>query len=194
MTQVYAQDREEWRAWLEQNHKLAPEIYLVFLKKGTGKPCITYEASVEEALCFGWIDGIRKGLDAESYTLRFTPRKRGSMWSLANKERVEKLMQEGRLTAEGLMTVEDAKKTGKWEEAYSMKGPQELPEDLKQALLSNPQAWENFHNFSNSVQFVFIRRVGKIKGKELRAEKVKKVVALCELNLKPVGPDGKSRL
>lgn len=194
MKQYYAESREAWRDWLEVNYKSTSEVSLIYFKKGTGKPTITYDESVEEALCFGWIDGIRKSIDGQRYMIRFTPRKRNSMWSLVNKERVEKLQEEGRMTEAGMQVVEEAKKNGQWNSAYSMKNLQEIPEDLKSALIASPQAWENFQNFSNSVQFVFIRRVDKIKGPALRSQRIDKVVELCELNLKPNGPDGKSRI
>src|SRR5690606_16126198 len=105
-------DRNEWRQWLEQNHEKLSEIYLVFYKLSTKKPTVTYEEAVEEALCFGWIDGIRKGIDDETYMNRFTPRKPKSMWSVVNKDRVEKLIAEGKMTDAGLKLVEIAKQNG----------------------------------------------------------------------------------
>lgn len=194
MEPFYAQNRNAWQEWLEANHESETEVFLFYFKTGTGRPTIRYEESVEEALCFGWIDGVRNRIDAESYKIRFTPRKRGSMWSVANKQRVAKLQEEGRMTEAGLRMVEEAKKNGQWDNAYAMKNQQEIPEDFKSALLAKPQAWENFKNFSNSVQFVFIRRIDKIKGLALRAERINKAVALCEHNLKPNGPDGKARI
>ena len=191
MNQVYAQDRHEWRAWLEQHYATEKEVYLVYFKKGSGHSSISYEESVEEALCFGWIDGVRKPLDAERYMLRFTPRKARSMWSASNVERVERLSKEGLMTEAGLKPVEEAKADGRWAAAYSMKAPQVLPPDLEAALRENHQAWENFHRFSNSVQFTFIRRVDKIKGAALRQERIQKAVELCAQNLKPDGPEGK---
>lgn len=101
--------RNEWRAWLEENHATAQELWLVIYKKHTGKVGVTYEEAVEEALCFGWIDGVMKRLDAEKYALRFSPRKKGSVWSESNKRRVTKLIKQGRMTEAGLVKVKEAK-------------------------------------------------------------------------------------
>ena len=97
--------RQEWRAWLAQHHANHKEIWLVYYKKTSGKVGITYEESVEEALCFGWIDGAIKGIDAETYAGRFTPRRPKSPWSESNRSRVARLMQEGRMTEAGLATL-----------------------------------------------------------------------------------------
>jgi uncharacterized protein YdeI (YjbR/CyaY-like superfamily) len=102
---VYCPDREDWRAWLQANHDSAPEVWLIFYKRSTGKPTLSYDAAVEEALCFGWIDGIQKGLDADRYTLRFTPRKPKSNWSESNKRRVRQLITDGCMTPAGLAKV-----------------------------------------------------------------------------------------
>ena len=130
MEKVYAKNRDEWRRWLAQNHETAKEIRLVYYKISTKKPSITYEESVEEALCFGWIDGVRNGINEESYMMRFSPRKPKSMWSVVNKERVEKLIAEGKMTPAGLKPVAIAKQNGQWEAAYQLKAKQEIPQDL----------------------------------------------------------------
>src|SRR4051812_15837878 len=134
MEKIFAKDRNEWRRWLEQNHETAKEIRLVYYKLSTKKPSITYEESVEEALCFGWIDGVRNGIDEESYMLRFTPRKPKSMWSVVNQERVAKLMAAGKMTDAGLKLVEIAKQNGQWDAAYQLSAKQEIPKDLDDAL------------------------------------------------------------
>ncbi len=193
MEKIYAKNREEWRAWLAQNHGQVKEIYVVYYKKNTGKPSITYEESVEEALCFGWIDGVRKSLDEESYLMRFTPRRPGSIWSKVNRERIEAAIRDEKMTPAGMRAVEAAQKSGQWEVAYRMKDKQEIPEDFTEALMQHPVAWENFNQFSNSVQFTFITRIAGIKGIALRAEKIRKAVELCAKNLQPYGPDRKPR-
>lgn len=97
--------RQEWRTWLTQHHTSHKEIWLVYYKKTSGKVGITYEESVEEALCFGWIDGAIKGIDAETYAGRFTPRRPKSPWSESNRSRVARLLQEGRMTKAGLAVL-----------------------------------------------------------------------------------------
>ncbi|MCK4265961.1 MAG: hypothetical protein KAX31_01690, partial [Thermoplasmata archaeon] len=94
--------RAEWRAWLEEHHDSEPVLWLVFYKKGTGRPTLTYEEAVGEALCFGWIDSTIRSLDEESYVRQFTPRKKRSNWSELNLIRVRKLMEQGRMTDAGL--------------------------------------------------------------------------------------------
>jgi uncharacterized protein YdeI (YjbR/CyaY-like superfamily) len=98
----FAADRETWRAWLAAHHAERSEIWLVFLKKHVGEPCVTLDEAVEDALCFGWIDGLLRRIDERSHALRFSPRKLTSQWSPSNKQRVERLVAEGRMTPAGL--------------------------------------------------------------------------------------------
>ena len=99
--------RQEWRAWLAQHNADCKEIWLIYYKKTSGKTGISYEESVEEALCFGWIDGANKGIDAETYAGRFTPRRPKSLWSASNRTRVAHLLREGRMTEAGLAVLPD---------------------------------------------------------------------------------------
>ena len=115
--QFHFVNRHDWRTWLEANHATANEAWLVIYKKHTGKPGLSYEEAVEEALCFGWIDGVMKRLDEEKYALRFSPRKKGSVWSELNKRRVAKLIKQGRMTEAGLAKVKEAKANGQWRAA-----------------------------------------------------------------------------
>lgn len=98
---VLARDRDEWRAWLESHHAAESEAWLVFFKKHVEKPCIGYAEAVEEAICFGWIDGLKKGIDEQTYAFRFTPRKAGSKWTPGNVERFHRMEGAGRMTASG---------------------------------------------------------------------------------------------
>jgi uncharacterized protein YdeI (YjbR/CyaY-like superfamily) len=102
---LFVQSRQEWRAWLAQHHQDRKEIWLIYYKKSSGKTNITYDESVEEALCFGWIDGTNKGIDNEKYAGRFTPRRPKSPWSASNRERVARLLSEGRMTEAGLAVL-----------------------------------------------------------------------------------------
>lgn len=193
MEKIFAKNREEWRNWLEQNHETAKEIRLVYYKLSTKKPSITYEESVEEALCFGWIDGVRNGIDEESYMMRFTPRKPKSMWSVVNKERVAKLITEGKMTEAGMKLVEIAKQNGQWDAAYQLSAKQEIPKNLDDALEANEAALIFFKSLSNTNQFSYIRQLEKIKSPALRAEKLARIIKLCENGLKPFA-DGKKAL
>jgi len=102
---LYVTTREEFRQWLEQNHALKKEIWLVQYKKATGKPSIPYVEAVEEATCFGWIDSLEKSMDTERYATRFTPRRPKSNWTEANKERARRMIADGKMTEAGLATL-----------------------------------------------------------------------------------------
>lgn len=102
---IYVTTREEFREWLEKNHKTCKEIWLIQYKKFTNKPSIPYVDAVEEAICFGWIDGFEKGMDDQRFAKRFTPRKTKSMWTETNIERAEKMIEEGKMTEAGRVTL-----------------------------------------------------------------------------------------
>src|ERR1044071_7571701 len=110
----YAKDRKTWRKWLAKNHKLLPGIWLIYYKKDSGKSRVPYAEAVEEALCYGWIDSTQRPLDEESYMQLFMPRKPKSGWSKLNKERVQRLIEEGQMTPAGLEKIELAKQNGSW--------------------------------------------------------------------------------
>ncbi len=107
---LYATNRKEWRDWLSKNYDKEKEIWLIYYKKITGKPTISYNDAVEEALCFGWIDSIEKGIDEEKFAGRFTPRKEKSNLSESNKKRIKRLIKEGRMTNAGLEKIKDKMK------------------------------------------------------------------------------------
>lgn len=146
---LYIANRREWRKWLGKNHATAPEIWLVSYRKDSGKPRIAYADAVEEALCFGWIDGIAKKIDGESSAQRFTPRRPKSNWSELNKERARRLIADGKMTAAGLAALGDA-----LESEFRIAG------DILQALQADKQTWKNFQQFSESYQRI---RIGYIE-------------------------------
>jgi uncharacterized protein YdeI (YjbR/CyaY-like superfamily) len=132
-----------FRSWLESNHASATELWVGFHTKASGKGGATYPEALDEALCFGWIDGIRRKVDADSYTSRFTPRKARSTWSLVNVRHVERLTAAGRMHPAGIRSFEarDPKRTG----IYSFEQrPKELPTDLEKAFRANPGAWTHW--------------------------------------------------
>ena len=133
---------EEFRAWLEKNHESATELLVGFHKKGAGKPSITWPESVEQALCFGWIDGVRRSLDETSYTIRFTPRKPDSTWSRVNLEKVEELKRRGLMRPAGLRAHEERReaKTGIY--SYGHREAAKLPAEYEERLRANGAAWE----------------------------------------------------
>jgi uncharacterized protein YdeI (YjbR/CyaY-like superfamily) len=136
----------DWRAWLEQNHESAPELWVGFYKKGTGKPSITWPESVDQALCFGWIDGVRKTINEESYVIRFTPRRRGSIWSNVNIRRAGELIRAGLMRDAGKRAFDarDPAKSGIY--SFERTKPAELPPAVKKVFMANKPAWKFFQS------------------------------------------------
>ena len=135
---------EEFRAWLEENHAGQQELLVGFYKVATGKASMIWEQSVEEALCFGWIDGVRKGVDAESYTIRFTPRRLGSFWSKKNIETVARLIGEGRMQPSGLKAFEARTPEKSGYSSFAQEQASILSPELERRFQENKAAWEFF--------------------------------------------------
>ncbi len=176
--QLLMRGRGQWRAWLEENHATADEIWLIHYKKHTGKPGLAYEEAVEEALCFGWIDGILKRIDEEKHAIRYSPRRKNSIWSEHNKARVKKLIQEGRMTEVGLGRVREAKENGQWDTAAQREDPQCVPAELKEALAKNQEARDNFEKLAPSRRKQLIWWISSAKRDETRRGRAAKVVQL----------------
>jgi uncharacterized protein YdeI (YjbR/CyaY-like superfamily) len=138
--QIFARNPAEWRAWLDEHHTTASEVWLVYFKKASGKESIAWAAAVEMALRYGWIDGLIRGIDDERYMQRFTPRRPKSKWSKVNKEIVERMLEAGELTPMGIAAVEAAKASGEWDRAYTVQRPTPPPVDLKEAIRRSPDA------------------------------------------------------
>lgn len=185
MKKVFCKDRIEWRNWLELNHNSLNEIWLVYYKKHTKKPTVTYNEAVEEALCFGWIDSTIRRIDEETYMQKYTPRNDNSVWSLANKKRIEKLIKEGKITEAGIGKVEKAKANGQWQKAHALSKQLKMPEDLEKTLKENKMAWINFKNFAPSYRNTYIGWVMAAKRPETIAKRIKLVVERSEQNEKP---------
>ena len=148
--------RSDWRKWLEQNHDREQEVWLVYLKAGGGKTNIDYESSVEEALCFGWVDSIIQKIDEEKYARKFNPRRMDSKWSETNKRRVIKVIREGRMTEAGMAKVTfdvNAVDPGK---PKAKRTPIQIPATMEKALKSRPGLWEAFQNVSPSYRRNYI--------------------------------------
>jgi len=177
--------RVKWRKWLENNHNQEKEIWLIFYKKHSGKQKISLEEAVEEALCFGWIDCILKRIDDEKHIIRFTPRKKNSIWSKINRKRAEKMINDGKMTDEGFAKIEEAKSSGKWSSAYTLLVKPTMPSDLKRALKEKQKAWQNFNEFANSYQANYIYWVNSAKREETRKRRIEEVVARAIQNKKP---------
>jgi uncharacterized protein YdeI (YjbR/CyaY-like superfamily) len=177
-------DRDEWRKWLEKNYRKEKEVWLVHYKKHVGKIGIQLEEAVEEALCFGWIDGKLRKVDKERFILRYSPRKANSVWSKLNRERVERLMKAGKMTAAGLSIIEEAKKRGSWNKAYTNLKRDRIPSDLRKALAEDKKALDNFQRFANSYRNMYIQWVKSAKTGKTRRKRIEKVVKHASQNKK----------
>lgn len=170
-----------FEAWLSKNHARATEIWLRIYKKDSGIPTITPAQAIDVALCWGWIDGIRKGLDEESFLQRFTPRKAKSSWSQINRDNVARLVREGRMTPHGQRHVDAAKADGRWDAAYApmrMASVATLPEDLRAAIEANPRAKKTAQSLGRPNLFAMIFRTNKMRTASGRARKIAELVAM----------------
>jgi uncharacterized protein YdeI (YjbR/CyaY-like superfamily) len=184
----YAKNRKAWRKWLEKNHAKSAGIWLIYYKKTSGKKRLEYNDAVEEALCFGWIDSTSRPLDEEKYMQRFTPRKPKSGWSSLNKQRIEKMIQQGLMAAAGLQKIDIAKKNGTWESLDKIYAPPDqlqMPDDLARAFSKNKKAKINFENFPVFTRRQFLYRINSAKKDETRKARVKQAVLMCAANKKP---------
>jgi uncharacterized protein YdeI (YjbR/CyaY-like superfamily) len=179
MKKIYVSSRRQWRSWLNENHdKEKSGIWLVFYKRQTGKPSVDYEESVEEALCFGWIDSIIKKIDDEKYCRKFTPRKSNSRWSNTNKQRAEKIIKEGRMTEFGLAKIEAAKRLGNWEKGSRPSINVDMPSELSEALARNGKAKEFFEKLAPTYQKHFIGWIVSARREETKAKRLKESMIL----------------
>jgi uncharacterized protein YdeI (YjbR/CyaY-like superfamily) len=146
----------DWRNWLAKNHDLEREVWLVYFKAASGKTTIDYESSVEEALCFGWIDSIIQKIDEEKYARKFNPRRIGSKWSETNKRRVLKVISEGRMTEAGMAKVTFDMNEVDISKPKPKRPPVKMPEKIEKALKSRPKMWEAFQGIPPSLQRNYI--------------------------------------
>jgi len=166
---------EQFRRWLEQNHATATELLVGFHKKSSAKKSVTYAEALDEALCFGWIDGVRRSLNETSYTIRFTPRRPRSIWSLVNKRHVERLQKEGRMHAAGLAAFErrDPKRTG----IYAFENrPRELSPEYDKEFRAHQAAWEFFQTQPPGYKRLMAFWVMGAKKEETRAQRLQRLI------------------
>jgi len=169
---VEAPDQPAWRRWLEANHAEVDGVWLKFAKKASPAQTVTYAEAVEEALCFGWIDGQARGHDEHFYLQRFTPRRARSKWSQINREKAERLIAEGRMSPAGLAQVEAAKADGRWEAAYPAQSQARVPEDFQRALDARPAANEFFATLSGGARYAFLYRLHNVSRPDARAKRI----------------------
>lgn len=179
----HPETRAEWHQWLATNHDVSKGIWLILVKKGAAIPGIAYSDAVEEALCFGWIDGRTAGLDTQQYKIYLSPRQPGSVWSKLNKQRIRKLVREGLMTSVGLAKIAEAKKDGSWNQLNAI-DQLELPEDLLGQLSADADAKRNFENFSPSSKKIILFWIASAKRDETRQKRIQETVRLAAQNIK----------
>ena len=176
MKTFYAKNRREWRAWLRKHAATSSEIWLIYYKKDSGRPRVPYQDAVEEALCFGWIDGQIKRVDAECFAQRFTPRKPHSRWAPSNVERAERMIAEGLMTPAGLA-------------AYEVEGrrevqphPKELPNHIEAVFKKHKTAWANFQAFPRYYRRMTTAWVASAKKEETQLKRLEKLMEFSQRN------------
>jgi uncharacterized protein YdeI (YjbR/CyaY-like superfamily) len=169
---------EAFAAWLDTEHEQAAGIWLKIAKKDAGVPTVSYDEAVDVALCFGWIDGQKRGLDDQWWLQRFTPRKPRSKWSKINCARADRLIEAGQMRPGGLAEVEAARADGRWAAAYAGQRAATVPDDLQAALDADPVARDFFTTISSQNRYAIIYRVGDAKRPQTRAARIAKYVAM----------------
>ena len=181
--EVYAQSRKDWRLWLEANHDKISQIWLVLYKKGSSLPSVNYEESVEEALCYGWIDSKPQKRDENCYLLFFSRRKPNSVWSASNKKRIIKLAEAGLMRPAGIAAVETAKANGSWTSIDNVEA-MIMPAELEYVLNSNPTARLFFDAFPASAKKSIYQWIILAKTDITRMKRVHETVDLAEKNIR----------
>lgn len=175
---IYCKDRNEWRSWLQDNFFLSKSIWLVYFKKHTNKLSISYKEAVEEAICFGWIDGRIKKIDEDRYMQYFSPRTAKSRWSEINIERANQMIKEGLMTKLGLEIFQNGLKREKVPSSRKFS----VPPDLQTALSNNKKALKNFRKFPPSAQLAYVYWISTAKKDETRGSRIRKTVELISQN------------
>ena len=185
METLYCPRLASWRHWLVRRHDSAREIWLLFPKKHMAKPCVTYNEALDEALCYGWIDSLVKRLDDDWYARKFTPRTNNTKWSELNKQRVARLIKEGRMMPSGLgklWSTEEPANTAK--RPRKLEVPSTVPGVISRSLKKNSQAWENFTKLAPSHRRRYIGWIMFAKREETRQKRLKEAITLLAANQK----------
>lgn len=181
---LFCATRKEWHDWLVSHHGSEAAVWLQIKKVGSPESGVYYNEAVEEALCVGWIDGKMLSLDADKYLLRFTPRRPGSIWSMANRKRAEALIAADRMTEAGLAEIREAQANGLWQTAYTSKETPEFPTDLLAALQADPVASRHFNDWSNSQKLQAVGWIAAAKQLKTREKRIAKIISCTRNNQK----------
>ena len=173
LPELIVADAAAWGAWLADRHATSNGVWLALAKQGGQPPTrLTYQDALEEALCYGWIDGQVRRFDADSYRQRFTPRRKRSAWSKRNVELAERLIQEGRMKPAGEVAIEQARSDGRWDAAYAGSATIEIPQDLAEALAAEPKAAATFALLTSQNRYAILYRLATAKRSDTRSRRL----------------------
>lgn len=168
----------EFRKWLAKHHAEIDGMWLQIYKKGSGKPTVTYAEALDEALCYGWIDGQKKPFDEESWLQKFTPRRARSGWSKVNTEHADRLIKEKKMMPAGIKQIEAAKADGRWDAAYDRFARAVIPDEFMKALAKNKKAQAFFETLNKTNRFSIAYRLQTAKREETKQKRIKEIVAM----------------
>jgi len=176
--------QQDWEEWLKEHHVDTRGVWLKIAKKDAGIPSVSYPEALEEALCYGWIDGQKATFDAQYYLQKFTPRRPKSIWSKVNCDKVAALLALGRMRAAGIRQVELAKADGRWEAAYDSQSKMTVPDDFQQELDNNEKAKEFFNTLNSVNRYAILFRIQTAKKPETRSARISKFIEMLSNNQK----------
>jgi uncharacterized protein YdeI (YjbR/CyaY-like superfamily) len=177
-------NKKQWADWLATKHEKFAGLWLKLAKKDSGIASITYAEALDVALCYGWIDGQKKGFDDRYWLQKFTPRGPRSIWSKVNTAKAERLIASGEMKPAGLKAIEAARQDGRWAAAYSSQKNISVPEDFQTALNQNQKARKFFASLKSAERYSFLFRIQTAKKAETRAKRIQQFVAMLERNEK----------
>ena len=173
-------NKKKWADWLAREHDKSAGVWLKIAKKDSGIPSVTYEEALDIALCYGWIDGQKKGFDDRYWLQKFTPRGPKSIWSKINTEKAERLIANGEMKPAGLNAIELARQDGRWEAAYASQKNISIPEDFQVALDQNRRAKAFFETLNSVNRYAVLFRIHNAKKPETRARKIQQFIEMLE--------------
>lgn len=174
------ESKKKWSDWLVKQHDKSSGLWLKLAKKDSGIPSITYEEALDVALCYGWIDGQKKGFDDKYWLQKFTPRGARSIWSKINTEKVERLIASGEMKPAGMRAIEAAKQDGRWDAAYASQKNSAMPDDFQAALDKNKKAKAFFATLKSAERYSFLFRIQTAKKAETRAKRIQQFLEMLE--------------
>jgi uncharacterized protein YdeI (YjbR/CyaY-like superfamily) len=184
--------RQAWSAWLERNHQTSPGVWVRLAKKASAVESIAYPEAVEVALCYGWIDGAKKGAGDQTWLQRFVPRTATSLWSRINREKALALVEAGHMKPAGLAAMEQARKNGRWDNAYDPPSRATVPGDFQAALNRSPGAQAFFDSLDKANRYAVLFRIQTVKKPETRARRILEFIAMLERSEK-IHPTARTR-